>query len=83
MSKLCNLTIPTDRKIDGIDLFDENIDKNNRDFFSYWTRKSPELYKNISLNSDNYKLVETPIMIHKLKILNCMIWLMTLQNLKI
>ena len=57
LSKLCNLTIPTDRKIDGIDLFDENIDKNNRDFFSYWTRKSPELYKNISLNSDNYKLV--------------------------
>ena len=57
MSKLCNLTIPSDRKIDGIDLFDENIDKNNRDFFSYWTRKSPELYKNISLNSDNYKLV--------------------------
>ena len=57
LSKLCNLTIPSDRKIDGIDLFDENIDKNNRDFFSYWTRKSPELYKNISLNSDNYKLV--------------------------
>ena len=45
------------RKIDGINLFDENIDKNNRDFFSYWTRKSPELYKNISLNSNNYKLV--------------------------
>jgi hypothetical protein len=57
LSKLCNLRIPSDRKIDGIDLFDENIDKNNRDFFSYWTRKSPELYKNISLNSDNYKLV--------------------------
>ena len=57
LSKLCNLTIPSDRKIDGIDLFDENINKNNRDFFSYWTRKSPELYKNISLNSDNYKLV--------------------------
>jgi len=57
LSKLCNLTIPSDRKIDGIDLFDENIDKNNRDFFSYWTRKSPELYKNISLNNDNYKLV--------------------------
>ncbi len=57
IAKLCNLPIPNDRKIDGIDLFDNNINKKERDFFSYWTRKSPELYKNISLNSGNYKLV--------------------------
>ncbi len=57
IAKLCDLPIPNDRKIDGIDLFDNNINKKERDFFSYWTRKSPELYKNISLNSGNYKLV--------------------------
>lgn len=57
IAKLCNLPIPDDRIIDGIDLFDNNINQNNRDFFSYWTRKSPELYKNISLNASNYKLV--------------------------
>ena len=57
IAKLCDLPIPNDRKIDGIDLFDNNINKKERDFFSYWTRKSPELYKNISLNAGNYKLV--------------------------
>ena len=57
ITKLCNLPIPNDRKIDGIDLFDNKINKKERDFFSYWTRKSPELYKNISLNNGNYKLV--------------------------
>ena len=57
IAKLCDLPIPDDRKIDGIDLFDNNINKKERDFFSYWTRKSPELYKNISLNTGNYKLV--------------------------
>ena len=38
-------------------MFDNKINKKERDFFSYWTRKSPELYKNISLNNGNYKLV--------------------------
>ena len=57
LAKLCNLPIPNDRKIDGIDLFDNNINKKERNFFSYWTRKSPELYKNISLNTGSYKLV--------------------------
>ena len=57
ITKLCNLPIPNDRKIDGIDLFDNKINKKERDFFSYWTRKSPELYKNISLNNGKYKLV--------------------------
>ena len=57
ITKLCNLPTPNDRKIDGIDLFDNKINIKERDFFSYWTRKSPELYKNISLNNGNYKLV--------------------------
>ena len=57
LAKLCDLPLPNDRVIDGVDLFDKNVNKNNRDFFSYWTRKSPELYKNISLSSGNYKLV--------------------------
>ena len=57
LAKLCDLPLPNDRIIDGVDLFDKNVNKNNRDFFSYWTRKSPELYKNISLSSGNYKLV--------------------------
>ena len=34
-----------------------NRDTINRSFFSYWTRKFPELYHNISLNKGNYKLV--------------------------
>ena len=57
IANLCDLPIPNDRKIDGIDLFDNNINKKGRDFFSYWTRKSPELYRNMSLNAGNYKLV--------------------------
>ena len=57
LAKLCDLPLPNDRIIDGVDLFDKNVNKNKRDFFSYWTRKSPELYKNISLSSGNYKLV--------------------------
>jgi arylsulfatase len=57
LAKLCDLPLPNDRIIDGVDLFDKNVNKNKRDFFSYWTRKSPELYKNVSLSSGNYKLV--------------------------
>ena len=55
--KLCDVPVPDDRIIDGIDLFDNKINKLEREFFSYWTRKSPELYRNMSLNAGNYKLV--------------------------
>ncbi len=55
---LCNIKLPNDIEIDGINLFnDVNADIINRSFFSYWTRKFPELYHNISLNKGNYKLV--------------------------
>ena len=55
---LCDIKLPNDRKIDGINLFNKtNRDIINRSFFSYWTRKFPELYHNISLNKGNYKLV--------------------------
>lgn len=57
IAKLCDIPVPYDRIIDGIDLLDNTINKLERDFFSYWTRKSPELYRNISLNTGNYKLV--------------------------
>ena len=57
IAKLCDIPVPDDRIIDGIDLLDNTINKSERDFFSYWTRKSPELYRNISLNTGNYKLV--------------------------
>ncbi len=56
ISKLCGLNLPKNRLIDGIDLF-SNIKKQNRSFFSYWTRRLPELYNNISVQNGDYKLV--------------------------
>ena len=56
ISKLCGLNLPDNRIIDGIDLL-SNIKKQNRSFFSYWTRRLPELYNNVSVQKGDYKLV--------------------------
>lgn len=56
ISKLCGLSLPKNRIIDGIDLL-SNTKNKNRSFFSYWTRRLPELYNNISIQKGNYKLV--------------------------
>ncbi|MDB9793670.1 arylsulfatase [Flavobacteriaceae bacterium] len=57
--ELCNLNIPNDRKIDGQSLvpFINSKSTNDRFLFSYWTRRFPEKYINMSIQNDNYKLV--------------------------
>jgi arylsulfatase A-like enzyme len=62
LSRLCNAPMPTDRIIDGKNLLpllkgEEDIDFQNRSLFFYWTRRAPELYKNIALQKGPYKLV--------------------------
>ena len=52
---LCDIETPKNIKIDGKNFLNKSIEE--RSFFSYWTRKSPELYQNMSLNKGNYKLV--------------------------
>jgi len=52
---LCDIEIPKNIKIDGKNFLNKSTEE--RSFFSYWTRKSPELYQNMSLNKGNYKLV--------------------------
>ena len=52
---LCGIETPKNIKIDGKNFL--NKSREERSFFSYWTRKSPELYQNMSLNKGNYKLV--------------------------
>ena len=52
---LCDIETPKNIKIDGENFLNKSTEE--RSFFSYWTRKSPELYQNMSLNKGNYKLV--------------------------
>ena len=52
---LCDIETPKNIKIDGKNFLNKSTEE--RPFFSYWTRKSPELYQNMSLNKGNYKLV--------------------------
>ena len=75
ISEICNVDLPQDRKIDGKSLMPliENKNTNQRHLFSYWTRRYPEKYINISIQNDSYKLVGILIMIVTLKILNYII----------
>ena len=59
LSKLCNVEMPIDRKIDGRSFIPSiNSEKlPERSFFSYWTRKYPELYNNIALQRGQFKLI--------------------------
>ncbi len=61
LAELCNAGIPSDRKIDGKSLVPlmkgEEDGWKDRSLFFYWTRKYPELYNNIALLKDRYKLV--------------------------
>ena len=52
---LSDIETPKNIKIDGKNFLNKSTEE--RSFFSYWTRKSPELYQNMSLNKGNYKLV--------------------------
>ena len=61
LADLCNFPLPQDRKIDGKSLWPllmgEKEKQPERPFFSYWTRRYPEKYHNISMQKGNYKLV--------------------------
>ena len=59
LAELCNAPLPKDRKIDGKNLLPliENRWVEERSFYSYWTRKYPELYNNMALQRGDYKLV--------------------------
>jgi arylsulfatase A-like enzyme len=59
LSKLCNVEMPRDRKIDGRSFIPSiNSEKlPERSFFSYWTRKYPELFNNIALQRGQFKLI--------------------------
>ncbi len=61
LSEICNVNLPTDKKIDGKSLLpliqDKTVDWENRSLFFYWTRRYPELYNNIALQKGSYKLV--------------------------
>jgi arylsulfatase A-like enzyme len=61
LAQICNVKIPNDRKIDGINLMPlmtgEKIIPQERTLFFYWTRHTPELYNNIALQKGRFKLV--------------------------
>ncbi len=61
LAEICNTGMPEGVKIDGISLAPalrgEKSMINERSLFFYWTRHSPELYTNIALQKDRYKLV--------------------------
>ncbi|SFS91290.1 Arylsulfatase A [Zhouia amylolytica] len=61
IAQICNVPLPTERKIDGKSLLPlikgKGGDWDNRSLFFYWTRRYPELNYNMALRKGNYKLV--------------------------
>ncbi|PKA99204.1 arylsulfatase A-like enzyme [Flavobacteriaceae bacterium MAR_2009_75] len=61
LAEACQVPLPKDKKIDGNSLIPllkgQKVEWNNRPLFFYWSRKYPELYNNMSLLKENYKLV--------------------------
>ncbi len=61
ISEICNAELPKERIIDGKNLLPlimgENVGWTDRSLFFYWSRRYPELYRNIALQKGNYKLV--------------------------
>jgi arylsulfatase A-like enzyme len=63
IASLCGARLPSDRKIDGIDLLPHLLSKNQleappeRSLFFYWHRRSIEKYHNIAIRQGDYKLV--------------------------
>ncbi len=61
LAELCNAALPNDRVIDGkslIPLIEGSSDGwNERLLFSYCSRRYPELYKNMSIQKGDFKLV--------------------------
>lgn len=61
IADLVGIQLPLDRKIDGkslLPLLKGEVDSfENRSLFSYWNRKFPEKYSNISIQNSEWKLV--------------------------
>ena len=61
LAEICHVDVPMDRQIDGksiVPLLDnQDVSWENRTMFFYWTRRYPELYNNIAMQSGPYKLV--------------------------
>lgn len=61
LAEVCRVQLPHDRNVDGRSLVPllegKMVDWEERPFFSYWTRKYPEKYNNISLQKGSFKLV--------------------------
>ncbi|MEP0712183.1 arylsulfatase [Algoriphagus sp.] len=61
LADLVGFEVPNDRKIDGQSMVPlikgEKIKASERSYFTYWTRKYPELYENISIQKGGWKLV--------------------------
>ena len=59
ISELCDVELPKNKKIDGKSLIPllEGKNTENRYLFSYWTRRFPEKYINMSIQNDEFKLV--------------------------
>jgi arylsulfatase A-like enzyme len=61
IAEICDVALPTQNKIDGNNLLPlikkEDVTWADRSLFFYWTRRYPELYKNIALQKGDYKLV--------------------------
>jgi arylsulfatase A-like enzyme len=61
IADICNTSIPYDRVIDGKSLLPllkgSEVDWDNRSLFFYWTRKYPELYNNVALQKEKFKLI--------------------------
>ncbi len=61
LAEICNAKFPADRIIDGKSLVPlingKSVDWADRSLFFYWTRRFPELYNNIALQKNSYKLV--------------------------
>lgn len=61
LSQVCHVELPEEKRIDGKSLLPlikgMDVDWSDRSLFSYWTRRYPELYYNMSMRKGNYKLV--------------------------
>ncbi|MBN3520110.1 arylsulfatase [Algoriphagus lutimaris] len=61
IAEVVGIDLPNDRKIDGKSLIPlmngDASNFQNRSFFSYWNRKYPERYNNISIQNSGWKLV--------------------------
>ena len=62
IANLCNISMPTDRKIDGVSLLPllnskKGTIEKNRPIWLYWNRRYPELYNNMTLIKGANKFV--------------------------